>query len=121
MNYLHHLFQENHQRRSFRAIPMPETTYESDFQVEYEEREPLVSQSMNFKLDKRAEKRKEFDDMMAIKMNELDKQKEMAAMRKLEAENRRYVYIFIYIYVYMCMYLFKYVYLYINMCIGLKN
>lgn len=72
---------------------MPETTHESDFQVEYENREPLVCQSMNFKLDKRAEKRKEFDDMMAIKMSELEKQKDMAALRKLEAENRRHVFI----------------------------
>jgi Fe-S-cluster containining protein len=88
---------------------MPETTYESDFQVEYEEREPLVCQIMNFKLDKRAEKRKEFDDMMTIKMNELNRQKEMAAMRKLEAENRRYVCIYLYTHVYMYSFMYTYI------------
>ena len=33
--------------------------------------------------------RREFDDMMMIKMKELEEQKEMAARRKLDAENSR--------------------------------
>ena len=39
--------------------------------------------------------RREFDDMMMIKMKELEEQKEMAARRKLDAENTRIRYIVI--------------------------
>ena len=90
--------QEQHARRRaeeddkaahFHARPVPKTLYEKDFEPVFEERAPLVTVDVAFESDQRAAKRKEFDDAMATKVAQLEEQKELAARRKLDEENRR--------------------------------
>lgn len=81
--------QEAADKAHFHARPVPKTLYEKDFEVVHEERAPLIPLDLTFESDQRACKRKEFDDMMVLKMAQLEEQKELAAKRKLDAENRR--------------------------------
>ena len=81
--------EEEEKAAHFHARPVPKTLYEKDFEPVFEERAPLVPVDVSFESDQRAAKRKEFDDAMAAKVAQLEEQKELAARRKLEDENRR--------------------------------
>lgn len=73
---------------SFRALPLPPSTFEAPKQVE-SLRPPLLPMPVKLASDERAVRRAEFNEKMNVKMMELELNQELLAKEKLEQANRK--------------------------------
>lgn len=75
-------------KTSFKAKPLPKTTYEPDFSVVIDENRPphVVPVNVQLESDVRAMKRKEFNESIAEKMQQMEDLKAQLAQRKAEQE-----------------------------------
>jgi hypothetical protein len=79
---------ERKKEATFHAKPLPKTTFETKFEIQHPEREPLKAQNVNLAIDQRALKRKEFDDYIAQQQKLKEQEKLEKERKKIEEEQR---------------------------------
>lgn len=90
-----HLEAQQHQTSAFKAKPLPKTTYHAATVVHHENNENhenrahVVPKNIVLESDVRAQKRREFDESVALRAAQMEEEKRQAALRKQQEENRQ--------------------------------
>lgn len=79
--------QRENENSGFKALPLPRTTYKTNFKIVHEDNHTILPQEVTLESDKRAIKRKEFNEEAEKKRQENEQKRLQELISKLDKEN----------------------------------